>query len=199
MVLILESQAPDTVVSGDVVEALERVYGQGDVNKIEALFAPDYVEHDPAAGGTLRGPESVKQFVASFRRAFPDLELTLAERWVEGDTIILHWTGCGTHLGPWQDLAPAGEQLTISGFTVTRIERGKAVEGWSNWEQGALLRQLEVWPYSIRWRTPSECGLDDYGNGSDQRSQRAGTAGQPDSSGRQPPLPSLPWERLPQR
>jgi predicted ester cyclase len=149
-----QSRVATSVVTGQFIEALEHLYGQGDLGGIENLFAPDYVEHDPGSPGPRRGPECVKQFIELYRCTFPGLELTIAERAVEGDTVILHWTGLGTHAGSLQDLAPTGREVRITGITITRIDRGKAVEGWSDWHSAALLRQLNVWPQSIQWRTP---------------------------------------------
>jgi predicted ester cyclase len=136
-------------IDDQTVLALERVYGEGDLNEIQNLFAADYVEHDPGTPGPARGPESVAQFIVSYRRAFPDLQLTLTERVTEGDTVLLRWTGCGTHAGAMRSFEPSGKRIGVKGTTITRIDRGKAVEGWSNWEFGALSRQLSLWPRSV--------------------------------------------------
>jgi predicted ester cyclase len=136
--------------------ALEQVYGGGDLSQVDGLFASDYVEHDPSCLQTLHGPPSVKQQVSLYRRAFPDLRIHVVERMIEGDTVFLRWTGDGTHLGGFLELEPTGKKVALHGTTITRLDHGKAVEGWSNWEFGALSRQLGVWPHSIDWRVPRE-------------------------------------------
>jgi predicted ester cyclase len=142
------------------MHALERVYGRGDLSQVDDLFATDYIEHDPASPHMLHGPASVKQFVSMYRRAFPDLRLAVAERVIEGDTVLLHWMGRGTHLGTFQEMEPTSKRVALKGTTITRLDHGRAVEGWSNWEFGALPEQLDLWPHSIDWRMPPGAAVE---------------------------------------
>lgn len=142
----------DAPVGEDVVMALERVYGQADRRAIADLFASDYVEYDPGRPSAGGGPAAVEQLLSRYRRAMPDLHLQLIDSCCEGDTVIIHWRGCGTQRGPLEDLPPSGRRVTIRGATVTRFAGGKAVEGWSNWEPASLLRQVAARPQSVTWR-----------------------------------------------
>ncbi len=56
----------------------EEVWHQGDLERIEELFAPDFVRHDP--GREIQGPEENRQFIKGFRAAFPDLHFTVLEQ-----------------------------------------------------------------------------------------------------------------------
>ena len=79
---------------------------------IDELAAPDmllqYSLHAPR-----RGREDVMDFMTDFRAAFPDLAFGgAADLIAEGDYVVGHWIGGGTHTGPaFDDFlagAPAG-------------------------------------------------------------------------------------------
>jgi predicted ester cyclase len=42
-------------------------------------------------------------------------------------------------------MVPAtGKPVTMTGMTMVRIRNGKVVQGWDNWDQAAMMRQLAV-------------------------------------------------------
>jgi hypothetical protein len=55
----------------------------------------------------------------------------------EGDIVFVHWRATGTHVGQHQlyehvrEVEPTGEEGTVSGITLYRIEGGKFVEEWN--------------------------------------------------------------------
>jgi hypothetical protein len=56
---------------------IEEIFNHtGNLDAAEEIFAPDYVSHEPTSGDT-RGIEGAKQFAATYRQAFPDLQNTL--------------------------------------------------------------------------------------------------------------------------
>jgi hypothetical protein len=48
----------------------------GNLDAAEEIYAADYVSHEPTSGDT-RGMEGAKQFAATYRETFPDLETTI--------------------------------------------------------------------------------------------------------------------------
>jgi ketosteroid isomerase-like protein len=133
MVAMANQETPMPAVSSQLVDALERVYEKKDLRHVSQIFAPDYLEHDPASPAPHRGPENIKQLIKSWQSAFTDLQLAVEERVVEGDTVIIRWCGSGTYACRARGPEPGNTPITLSGTTVTRIARGRAVEGWSNW------------------------------------------------------------------
>ncbi len=45
---------------------------------------PDYVGHDPGSLKEMRGPEGVKQYVATTHAAFANLRITVEDQWPKG-------------------------------------------------------------------------------------------------------------------
>ena len=65
--------------------ALEEVFGQGDLDVADELYAPNYVGHDPASPEDIRGPEGAKEMASMYRNAFPDVQPSVEDQIAEGD------------------------------------------------------------------------------------------------------------------
>ena len=96
------------------------------------VYADDFILHEPDED--IVGIEGLAQFVSMKRSAFPDLRITLEDDIAEGDKVVSRWAGQGTHQGELMGIAPTGNQVTITGITIHRIEDGKIVEEWENWD-----------------------------------------------------------------
>src|SRR5262249_61552341 len=75
------------------------IMNQGNLATIDELMSPDFLFTIPTHPEPFRGPEGFKQLVTMLRGAFPDMHLSVEHLLVEGDTVVGHWTGQGTHTG----------------------------------------------------------------------------------------------------
>jgi SnoaL-like polyketide cyclase/Stage II sporulation protein E (SpoIIE) len=76
----------------------------------------------------------MKQTLSTYRTAFPELQATLDDIFAAGDRVALRLSARDTHLGDWLGVPPTGHHFTMSGITIYRIAKGKAVEGWNSIE-----------------------------------------------------------------
>jgi predicted ester cyclase len=111
----------------------EEVWVKGNVNAMDEFMAPNYIDH-PNLPGLSPGPEGMKQALSTYRTAFPELQATLDDIFAAGDRVALRWSARDTHLGDWLGVPPTGHHFTMSGITIYRIAKGKAVEGWNSIE-----------------------------------------------------------------
>ena len=132
-----------------VRRALEEPW-TGNLDVVDELIASDYIGHDPATPEPLRGPEGVKQFIATYLAAFPDARITVEEQLAEGDLVATRWSGRGTHEGELMGIEPTGKQATVSGLTISRLQGGKIVEEFQNWDTFGLMQQLGAVPALAR-------------------------------------------------
>jgi steroid delta-isomerase-like uncharacterized protein len=132
-----------------VRRALEEPW-TGNLDVVDDLIASDYIGHDPATPEPLRGPEGVKQFIATYLAAFPDARITVEEQLAEGDLVATRWSGRGTHEGELMGIEPTGKQATVSGLTISRLQGGKIVEEFQNWDTFGLMQQLGAVPALAR-------------------------------------------------
>jgi steroid delta-isomerase-like uncharacterized protein len=127
---------------------LEEIFSQGgNLDAAEEIYAPDYVGHEPTFGD-VHGVEGAKQFAATFRQAFPDVQTTMEDQVAEADKVVTRFTARGTHQGESEDFGPpTGNRIEVTGITFERFsEEGKIVEDWTNFDALGLMQQLGLVP-----------------------------------------------------
>ena len=127
---------------------LEEIFSQGgNLDVAEEIYAPDYVGHEPTFGD-VHGVEGAKQFAATYRQAFPDVQTTMEDQLAEGDKVVTRFTSRGTHQGESEDFGPpTGNRIEVTGITIERFsEEGKIVEDWTNFDALGLMQQLGLVP-----------------------------------------------------
>jgi steroid delta-isomerase-like uncharacterized protein len=129
-----------------VLRQEEEIFTRGNLDAAEEIYAPGYVGHDPSNPEDVRGPEGAKQAAADYRRAFPDLRVTVEDLIAEGDKVVARLRFRGTHLGELEGIAPTGRRVDSTGIVVSRMEGGKIAEDWANFDDLGLMRQLGAIP-----------------------------------------------------
>ena len=125
----------------------------GNLDAVEEIIAPDYVSYEPTSGQT-RGIEGARQFAATFRQAFPDLENTIEDMVVEGDKVVVRFKARGTHDGETEAFGPAtGRRMEITGITIKRVSEGKIAEAWTNFDALSMMQQLGMIPEAAEQQT----------------------------------------------
>ena len=126
---------------------MEEIFNHtGNLDAADEIFDPNYVSHEPTAGDT-RGIEEAKQFAATYREAFPDLENTIEDMVAEGDKVVVRFRGRGTHQGETEAFGPpTGKRMEITGITIKRLSEGKIVEAWTNFDALGMMQQLGLIP-----------------------------------------------------
>jgi steroid delta-isomerase-like uncharacterized protein len=119
---------------------------KGNLDVIDELIATQYIGHDPASPEPLRGPAGVKEFISTYRAAFPDARITVEQQLAEGDLVATRWTGRGTHEGELMGITATSKRVTVSGLTISRLEGGKIVEEFQNWDTFGMMQQLGAVP-----------------------------------------------------
>lgn len=126
------------------VEAVNRAvadaaWGRGDWETVDRLVSADYVIHG-CFGEETR--EDFKARVAEFRTAFPDLSRHRDVRLVTGGMVITALTLTGTHRGVFRGVQPTGRAIRFSGIVIDRVEGGRRVESWVQYDLLGLLGQI---------------------------------------------------------
>jgi steroid delta-isomerase-like uncharacterized protein len=128
----------------------DEIMNGANLDTIDELLSPDFMFTIPTHPEPYHGPEGFKQLVTMLHGAFPDVHLTIEHLIAEGDTVVGHWTGSGTHKGVLHtvmgDLSGSGKQFVIDGMSWLRIVDGKIVESLANEDTLGLLQQIGVLP-----------------------------------------------------
>ena len=125
---------------------LEEAFNSGNLDVIDELLAPEFVNHDAALPEPTTGIDAAKASIGGYRAAFPDLRITLEQQVADAELVATRWTARGTHQGELFGITPTGKQATVTGITIDRIVGGRIVESWTNWDTLGLMQQLGVVP-----------------------------------------------------
>ena len=126
---------------------LEEGFSQGHTEVVDEVLNPDFICYDPnSQSGEVRGSETIKGEIEYFRNAVPDLTYTVEDQIAEGDKVVTRYTVSGTHQGEFFGVAPTGKRITMSGIMVDRLEDGKMVEEWPEYDLLGVMQQLGAVP-----------------------------------------------------
>jgi len=113
-----------------LVRRLFDAWNTGNMDLIDGLVVPDYVDND-ALTGQPQGLGGYKQIGAYLLSVFPDMKMTIDDLIAEGDKVVVRSTFSGTHRGEFMGIAPTGKNVTTRAINIYRIADGKFVEEWS--------------------------------------------------------------------
>ena len=104
------------------------LWNKGKLELADELIAPAFGGED----GVVSGPEAAKMYVSSYRSAFPNIHFCVLNMRCEGELVAACWVGTGAHepSSECDDGAIVGQESTITGLSVYRLENGKIAEMW---------------------------------------------------------------------
>lgn len=115
----------------------DEVWNQRRRETIFELFAQNGIIHDGPR--QFHGPDDFARFYDTLQAQFSDLKITPILSLAEGDRVCMHWSCSARH-------SPTGKHVEITGTSVVRIENGKFVEGWQNWDAAHLFTEITGTP-----------------------------------------------------
>jgi steroid delta-isomerase-like uncharacterized protein len=120
----------------------EEVWNRGNLDALDELLAPGYVNHTPSTPNPAPGPQGLKPIVRAMREAFPDLHYEIADVIATPDSVVLRVVMTGTHRGDLFGLPATGRRVSVDQVNIERIENGRIVEHWRVTDELKLMRQL---------------------------------------------------------
>jgi steroid delta-isomerase-like uncharacterized protein len=121
----------------------QEVWNAGRLETIHELMAPDAVGVGQAGPeAAIHGPDEFQVFVEKLRGAFPDIHVVIEDSFASGDKVAARWSATMTHKGDQLGIPASGKQVRITGITIARIANGQIIQGWDNWDQFTMLREI---------------------------------------------------------
>jgi steroid delta-isomerase-like uncharacterized protein len=133
-----------------IARTLYEAWNERDFDRSAALMADDGEIVIVGSGARFVGPDGARQFDQMWAGAFPDGKAEIDNLIDAGDTIVVEFTGRGTHTGtltsPGGDIPATGRSITLQLCDVIRLENGKVKSTKSYFDSASLLMQLGVMP-----------------------------------------------------
>jgi predicted ester cyclase len=136
----------------DVVERFfGEVWNRRDFATLDEIVDQNCVTHQVRSATepistVARGPQALRQHIAAWLMAFPDIRATTDLRCACGNHVISWVTMRGTHRAPWQGIPPIGREVMIRTVAQHRVEDGRIVEDWVIVETLGFYQQLGLIP-----------------------------------------------------
>jgi predicted ester cyclase len=124
---------------------LEETMARGNLDVIDELLAPDFVDRNLMPG---QGPtrEDYKRSLAEILEAIPITSLTIEEQVAEGDTVVTKYRQSAVERREIMGIPPSGKEETNVGIRIHRISGGEITEEWNTFDvrpvQESLAQEL---------------------------------------------------------
>lgn len=118
----------------------ERLWHQGDESTIDDMLAPNSRLH--GLGEDLVGPDAFRAFYRQFRSAFPEVRVTLTDSIETEDQAFAQ--------ASVEVMAANGDgPYTFHGSVRVRVQDGRFVEGWNNFDFLSLVAGMGLVPQDV--------------------------------------------------
>lgn len=124
---------------------VEEGFNAANMEVLDELFAPDFVNHDPGSPA-VRDLEGLKESIRVIHLSFPDVHTNIDVMLTDGDCVIKRFTLTGTHQREFNGIPPTGKQIKLEGIDILRVSDGKIRELWMGVDYLVMLQQLGVLP-----------------------------------------------------
>jgi predicted ester cyclase len=115
----------------------------GDVDAVEKMLAPNFVNHTKVLPNEEPGREGFIQAIAQYNAAFSNSSVLVEDQVAAGDKVVSRCVVRRTHdRGEVMGVAPSGRELTYLPVVIHRIEGGKIAEQWGGGTGLSELRGL---------------------------------------------------------
>jgi C-1 hydroxylase len=127
----------------DFIRRYIETWNRGDLEGMAEFWSADMVHHTRTGS---HGLEAVKEIVAGFMGAFPDLRFEIDDIVAEGDRVSTRMTAYATNAGSYMGAPATGKAVSCNVFGIARLADGKIVEHWGVTDELHLIEQLGLVP-----------------------------------------------------
>ena len=111
-------------------------------------LAEDYTAEHPGVSVPLNKTMGIG-YNQRFVTAFPDIHFEVLHVLAEGDLVLIHWSGSGTHAErlatvTGETIPPTRRRMRVSGALLTEVRDGKVIRLWGYFDQLSVMAQLGI-------------------------------------------------------
>ena len=131
----------------EIATQMIKAINDRDYDLLDKIMAHDLMRHCQATPNlNIRSLTEFKEFLKEDLKTFPDSHITAEMLIAEGDKVAGYFTYSGTQEGAMGPFPPTNKKAELKYLGILRIEDGKIVEMWVEWDNIAFLTQLGHFP-----------------------------------------------------
>jgi serine phosphatase RsbU (regulator of sigma subunit)/predicted ester cyclase len=114
-----------------LVRRFLEAHAKGDLNTMEEMLAPDFVDHN-LLPGQRPGREGYLRAHTEYHAAYSDTRYVIEKQLGEGDEVVTTFAASAIHdRGEWMGLVPTGKEFKALLILIHRIVGGKITDEWT--------------------------------------------------------------------
>jgi serine phosphatase RsbU (regulator of sigma subunit)/predicted ester cyclase len=129
-----EEEAPmssEEEFNKSLVRRFLEAHAKGDLNTMEEMLAPDFVDHN-LLPGQRPGREGYLRAHTEYHAAYSDTRYVIDKQLAEGDEVVTTFAASAIHdRGEWMGLVPTGKEFKALLILIHRIVGGKITDEWT--------------------------------------------------------------------
>jgi steroid delta-isomerase-like uncharacterized protein len=126
---------------GVALRFIEGVFVRQDPNAVDELAADDFTAH--TFGDLPPGREPLKEVMKRAGEGVSDAKFEIQDVIAEKDRVAVRLTTRARHTGSFMGIPPTGNEYSIDEIHIFRIEDGRVVEHWHEFDKQRLVQQLQ--------------------------------------------------------
>ena len=104
---------------------------KGNLQVLDELIAPDFVNRSAAVLGIPAGVEGIRDYIIDvLHKAFTDIKVEIYDMIAEGDTVVTRKAIIGTQTGEFMGKPATGKRVTMHAIDIVKLKNGKYTEHW---------------------------------------------------------------------
>jgi len=123
---------------------VDEVFGQGQLDSIDELVAPDFVSH--TFGFTDDGRAKLRAASERIHASLTDVDFGIEDLVAEDDRVAVRLTSTATVVDEFMGVPAAGKQYSIGEIHIFRVTDGRIVEHWHQHDALGMMKQLGAMP-----------------------------------------------------
>jgi serine phosphatase RsbU (regulator of sigma subunit)/predicted ester cyclase len=129
-----EEEAPmssEEEFNKSLVRRFLEAHAKGDLNTMEEMLAPDFVDHN-LLPGQRPGREGYLRAHTEYHAAYSHTRYVIDKQLAEGDEVVTTFAASAIHdRGEWMGLVPTGKEFKALLILIHRIVGGKITDEWT--------------------------------------------------------------------
>lgn len=126
---------------GVALRFIEGVFIDQDPKAVDELAADDFTAH--TFGDLPPGREPLKEAMLRAGKGVSDPKFEVQDVIAEKDRVVVRLTTRARHTGTFMGIEPSGNEYSIDEIHIFRVEDGKVLEHWHEFDKQRLTQQLE--------------------------------------------------------